>query len=107
MSDDTPEHGNTISGDIHASKVTGKGVAIGHGAHTNVYEDPDYPYDVRGLENPYLGLAAFTYDDRAIYAGRERATTEAVSRLITPGEQRVSVLIRCSTYSRLSLLYDR
>jgi len=28
-------------------------------------------YLVAGLKNPYLGLRAFTYDDRASFAGRE------------------------------------
>jgi hypothetical protein len=27
-------------------------------------------YDVRGLPNPYLGLAAFSYAERALYASR-------------------------------------
>jgi WD40 repeat protein len=41
-------------------------------------------YDVRGLPNPYLGLAAFTYDDRAKYGGRQRDIAAAVAKLTDP-----------------------
>ena len=51
------------------------------------------PYDVSGLENPYLGLAAFTYAERERYAGHPRMIAVAEEKLTTPGEQRVLLFI--------------
>lgn len=51
------------------------------------------PYDVRGLPNPYIGLSAFTYADRAIFGGRERSIREAVQQLTTPGKTKTLLLI--------------
>lgn len=51
------------------------------------------PYDVYGLPNPYLGLRAFSYDDRAIYAGREHLAQETVQRLTAPGTQQTLLFI--------------
>jgi WD40 repeat protein len=48
---------------------------------------------VRDLDNPYLGLAAFTYAERAKYAGRGTQVAEAVAKLTTPGEQRALLFI--------------
>ena len=45
-------------------------------------------YTVSGLPNPYLGLRAFTYDDRDAYAGRQAEIQDAVEKLTQPGEQR-------------------
>jgi Cdc6-like AAA superfamily ATPase len=58
----------------------------------DIYE-ADTAHDVRGLQNPYLGLAAFTYAERNRYAGREQQVTEAVTKLTTPGEQRALLFI--------------
>ncbi|TAH53434.1 MAG: hypothetical protein EYC68_03410 [Chloroflexota bacterium] len=41
-------------------------------------------YDVRGCENPYLGLSAFTYADAKKYAGREKLIAETVARIPSP-----------------------
>lgn len=50
-------------------------------------------YNVHGLANPYLGLRAFTYADRAIYAGREQLAQEAVAYLTAPGSPRTILFI--------------
>jgi WD40 repeat protein len=92
--------GDKISGDISAKGVSGSGHHIGH----RIYKDPDYPYDVRGLDNPYLGLAAFTYAERAKYAGRERVVEQAVELLTTPGEQRTLLFITGASGSGKSSL---
>jgi len=81
--------GDKITGDIAAEGVSGSGHHIGH----RIYKDPNYPYDVRGLANPYLGLAAFTYADRARYAGREKQIALAVEKLATPGAQRALLFV--------------
>ena len=47
------------------------GVAVGSGATATVTIAEETAYNVQGLANPYLGLRSFTYDDRAIYAGRD------------------------------------
>ena len=96
--------GNQNSGDIDANNVSGKGIAIGHGSQVAVFEDPTYPHDVRGMENPYLGLRSFTYDDRTIYAGRERDIAHSVAKLTSPGEQRVILFITGASGSGKSSL---
>ncbi len=52
---------------------------------TNITIAADQAHNVSGLANPYLGLSAFTYADRDIYAGREREIAEAITRLASPG----------------------
>jgi WD40 repeat protein len=48
----------------------------------------DLTYDVSDLSaNPYRGLASYTYDNRAFFAGRERQIGEAVARLTAPGDE--------------------
>jgi len=54
---------------------------------TNIISE-DSPYNVEGLPNPYLGLQAFTYNDRDKYAGREKLTVEALHLLVSPEERR-------------------
>lgn len=41
-------------------------------------------YNVEGLANPYLGLSAYTYAERAKYAGREKLVAETVANLTAP-----------------------
>jgi WD40 repeat protein len=48
---------------------------------------PDAVFTVSGLENPYLGLRAFTYSDKSAYAGRNRLADEAVELIASPGRQ--------------------
>src|SRR5687768_2113739 len=52
---------------------------------TNIVSD-DSHYDVEGLPNPYLGLQAFTYNERDRYAGREKLTKEALQLIVSPEE---------------------
>jgi signal transduction histidine kinase len=51
-----------------------------------VYEEN--AHNVEGMSNPYLGLQAFTYDDRECYAGREKLREEAFQFILAPGEGR-------------------
>ena len=51
-----------------------------------VFIEAEKAYDVRGLPNPYPGLRAFTYADRAAFAGREALIEDSVARLATPGD---------------------
>jgi WD40 repeat protein len=44
--------------------------------------------DVSGLGNPYLGLSAYTYEDRDRFAGRAGEVERAVRMLTEPGETR-------------------
>ena len=55
----------------------------------------DNPYDVSALSayNPYLGLQAFTYAERALYAGRNAEIQRAIRYLTTPGEQRTVLFV--------------
>jgi WD40 repeat protein len=50
-------------------------------------------YTVHGLTNPYLGLRAFGYEDRAIYAGREQLAQETIQRLTSLGVQQALLFI--------------
>lgn len=64
-------------------------LALGNTVHGDLIMN-DNPYDVSALNayNPYLGLKAFTYADRALYAGRDTEIQRAVAYLTAPGEQR-------------------
>ena len=53
----------------------------------------DEAYNVRDLANPYLGLAPFTYQDRASYAGRETQIAITRKQLTNPEVQRVLLFI--------------
>lgn len=64
--------------------VNARQVAAGENI-TQIYNEAEVAYDVRGLPNPYLGLAAFTYAARAKYAGREKLVAEIVDKLTAPG----------------------
>lgn len=77
---------NITGGEIQARDIVG-GDKIIHGdeVQTKIVVTAEQAYDVRGLANPYLGLAAFTYADRAKYAGREKLVAETLARTTTPG----------------------
>jgi hypothetical protein len=62
-------------------------------AGNNHITEADKAYDVRGLANPYLGLAVFTYVEREKYAGREQQINAAAAKLTTHGEQRVLLFV--------------
>ena len=84
-----PSQSNTSGGIIISGTVDsiGKDV-IGRDQHitTNVLS-PDTAYNVEGLPNPYLGLQAFTYNERDRYAGREKLTEEALQLLVSSEDQ--------------------
>lgn len=50
-------------------------------------------FNVAGLPNPYQGLRAFDYADRARYGGRRRLIAHTVQRLVNPGAQRSLLFI--------------
>ncbi len=80
---------------------TGGGAIIGGNVNTGgdfvgrdkVTITEETAYTVHGLENPYLGLRAFRYKDRAIYAGREPLAQETVQRLTTSGAPQTILFI--------------
>ncbi|MCC6271669.1 MAG: hypothetical protein IT190_10360, partial [Microbacteriaceae bacterium] len=77
-------HGDQVSGDkILGDKVLGD---------KNIITE-EAAYNVHGLTNPYLGLRAFGYADRSIYAGREQLAQETVQRLTAPSAQQSILFI--------------
>jgi hypothetical protein len=64
--------GNIITGTVDTKNVIGRDQNI-----TNIVSE-DMVYNVSGLENPYLGLKAFTYNEQELYAGRKKLTEEAL-----------------------------
>src|SRR5690242_8373975 len=51
-------------------------------------------YDVSDFrDNPYLGLASYTYATRAFYGGRETQIRDAVARLTAPGDESVLLFV--------------
>ncbi len=78
--------GAVVGGDVNV----GSGKFVGRDEITITEE---VAYNVEGLENPYLGLMPFTYDERDIYAGRDDEIDDAVARLTTPGAQQVLLFV--------------
>jgi energy-coupling factor transporter ATP-binding protein EcfA2 len=74
-----------------------EGVSVGrdliHIGRDVIQVTEDRSYHVGGLPNPYLGLASFTYAERAWYAGRERTVAQAVAQLTVPGQQRTLLFV--------------
>jgi len=85
-----PTHSNQDGGVIIGGSVgsVGKDVIGRDQVITTNIVSEDNAYNVDGLPNPYLGLQAFTYSERDRYAGREKATQEALQLLVSPDEQR-------------------
>ncbi len=80
---------NKNGGIIISGKIENIGDDIvGRDKIVHTYVSEDFPFNVEGLLNPYLGLRPFTYEERDRYAGREKLTEEAVQLLVSPGEQR-------------------
>jgi hypothetical protein len=51
-------------------------------------------YDVSDVsENPYLGLASYTYATRAFYGGREQQVREVTERMTAPGAEPVLLFV--------------
>jgi len=70
--------GETYARDI----IGGDRIVRGDDIHGDKYViAAELAYDVRGCENPYLGLSAFTYADAKKYAGREKLIAETVARI--------------------------
>jgi len=68
-------------------------VAIGTGATASVAMTEEVAYSVHGLKNPYIGLSAFNYDDRAKYAGRDAKIREALEKLTEPGKEQTVLFV--------------
>ena len=86
-----PTQVNTSGGTVVEGNVnTSGGDFIGR---DKIVITEEAAYQVYGLTNPYLGLRAFHYEDRAIYAGREQLAQETVHRLTKPGAQQTLIFI--------------
>ncbi|MEI7771516.1 MAG: hypothetical protein WCI67_16105, partial [Chloroflexales bacterium] len=89
-------------GDVTFRDVAGRDIL-----HINVAQTiitAEQAYNVAGLPNPYLGLRAFTYDDRQRFAGREGLIAAAVNLLTMLGEQRTLLFITGASGSGKSSL---
>jgi len=79
----------TVEGDeVHGDKFIGDKVA----GDKNVYLGEE-AYNVSGLKNPYLGLAAFTYAERDRYAGRKAEIDQAIAQLTDHGSECVLLFV--------------
>lgn len=63
-------------------KVAGDKVAGDKVAGDKIVFVAEQAYDVRTLANPYLGLRSFTYDDRDLFAGRDRLLDDLAEQLV-------------------------
>src|SRR5689334_8109304 len=87
--------GTYVEGNLHQEGVIVGGEArindstiIGKIEHSQVtFQQEELAYNVSGLENPYLGLRSFGYEDRAKYAGRDPTIAAGVNLLTTPRQQ--------------------
>jgi len=70
------------------------GDVVGRDKITQTTITEDVAYNVDGLENPYLSLISFTYEQKDIYAGRDDEIDDAVTRLTAPGEQQCCSLLQ-------------
>ena len=77
-------NGDTILGNVQGSTNVVVGKDINATFTTNVIAE-EQAYNVHGLDNPYLGLRAFTYAERTLYAGREQTAQDALEKLTAPG----------------------
>ncbi|MBV7326815.1 PQQ-binding-like beta-propeller repeat protein [Chloroflexi bacterium TSY] len=95
-SQDSTSAGRDIHQKTPVSTYDQRGQQVGN--QTNIAGDfiqhrAEEAYDVRSLLNPYLGLHAFTYEERGRYAGREHTIEQALKLLTLPGEQRTLLFI--------------
>ncbi len=81
-SSNTPSSSNSVGGiNVSGGNFNVGGDVVGGDKYVIAAE---LAYDVRGCENPYLGLAAFTYNERAEYAGREKVIAETFAKITAP-----------------------
>ena len=94
------KRGVYVGGNVGDDVVTGK--------LTKYSIHPDLARDVSDLENPYLGLRAYTYSDRESFAGRKELVDETVRRLTEPGrEQSLFFILGASGSGKSSLAQGR
>ncbi len=89
-------------GDVTIRDIAGHDIL-----HVNVAQTiitAEQAYHVGGLTNPYLGLRAFTYEDRPRFAGRGGLIADAVKLLTSPGEERALLFITGASGSGKSSL---
>jgi hypothetical protein len=88
---------NTNGGDINFSEggsiikaqgdISFTAKSIQTGSNSTIIENNfsiEDAYNVQGLSNPYLGLQAFTYNDKNKYAGRQSYIPTAIDQLTNP-----------------------
>lgn len=85
-------HINTGGGAYVGDHLNVGGDFVGRDQITHVYHE-DQRYDVAGLPNPFLGLEAFRYEDRAKFGGRRREISAAIARMTEPGQQQTLVFV--------------
>ncbi|MFZ1475668.1 MAG: hypothetical protein WAV79_22340, partial [Anaerolineae bacterium] len=83
----TQEVGEVAPGGVVVGTISGVQGPVHVGGQQTYYQG-DLAYDVRGLDNPYLGLRAYTYEERDRYAGREEDVRRALAALTRPGDER-------------------
>lgn len=89
---DGSAHINTGGGAYVGDHLNVGGDFVGRDQITHVYHE-DQRYDVAGLPNPFLGLEAFRYEDRAKFGGRGREISAAIARMTEPGQQQTLVFV--------------
>jgi WD40 repeat protein len=91
-----PNESQSFSAATASQTVVGGNVNTGGGdfigRDKNVFLE-DAAYTVAGLANPYLGLSAFTYAERTLYAGRTDTLAHAVHQLTDAGGERVLLFV--------------
>ncbi|HEU5090186.1 MAG TPA: hypothetical protein VFT99_22175, partial [Roseiflexaceae bacterium] len=83
---------NTHGGDYAEGSIDKRQGTFVQGEHVTVVAE-EMAYNVAGLPNPYLGLRAFTYADRASFGGREALVRATVERITAPGNQHSLVFV--------------
>src|SRR5262249_32780572 len=77
--------GISVGGNASVENINVQGNVIGR---DYVVVTEDQSFDVSDVpDNPYRGLASFTYAERAYYGGRPPQIRDAIKLLTAPGEQ--------------------
>jgi WD40 repeat protein len=88
---ETTSAGISIGGNARVDSVNVHGNVIGR---DYVVVTEDQSFDVSDVpDNPYRGLASFTYTERAFYGGRAAQIQDALRLLTTPGDERSVLFI--------------